>query len=128
MTIGKQIRKYRKNQKLTLEQLAQLINQQDQSLNINKGRISRWENDMEQPRFSSVIALAKVFNISIDELANNDPEPEKVQLEISNNDFLTFQGKPLSQEELKYMTEQLAMYRSYKKNKRQNKKSSNFKS
>ncbi len=128
MTIGKQIRKYRKNQKLTLEQLAQLINQQDQSLNINKGRISRWENDMEQPRFSSVIVLAKVFNISIDELANNDPEPEKVQLEISNNDFLTFQGKPLSQEELKYMTEQLAMYRSYKKNKRQNKKSSNFKS
>ncbi len=113
MTIGKQIRKYRKNKKLTLEQLAQLINQQDQSLNINKGRISRWENDMEQPRFSSVIALAKVFNISIDELANNISDQSIVLLK-------RLHGQNLTPEEVEYMSQQLQMFRLYNRHKKNN--------
>lgn len=68
--------------------------------------------------------MSQVFDISIDTLAglneSNVTQEENTQFGISNNDFLTFEGQPLSKEELEYMTEQLRMYRSYKKNKRQN--------
>ena len=42
--------------------------------------------------------------------------------EAKNNPFLTWEGQPMSQEELEYMTQQIEMFRNYKKNKRQNKK------
>ncbi|PAB40660.1 hypothetical protein A3P64_09230 [Lactobacillus johnsonii] len=117
--IGAKIKYYRKKNKLTMEELANRVNKADSSHKINRGSISKWENKKAQPHLSTVKALAEVFNISIDTLAGlhepTDTKEKNNQFGISNNDFLTFEGQPLSKEELEYMTEQLRMYRSYKK-------------
>ena len=37
-------------------------------LNVSKGMISFWENEKYEPTASNIIAVAKFFNISIDDL------------------------------------------------------------
>lgn len=39
-----------------------------EALNVSKGMISFWENKICEPTASNIIAVAKFFNISIDEL------------------------------------------------------------
>ncbi|MBE5730911.1 MAG: helix-turn-helix transcriptional regulator [Clostridiales bacterium] len=39
------------------------------ALCLSKGIISLWENGLREPRLSSLIALSKFFNVSIDYLA-----------------------------------------------------------
>ena len=39
-----------------------------QALGVSKGIISLWENGLREPSMSSLIALAKYFNVSIDYL------------------------------------------------------------
>ena len=38
------------------------------AINVSKGIISLWENDLREPKLSSLIALAKFFDVSIDYL------------------------------------------------------------
>lgn len=38
------------------------------ALGVSKGVISLWENGLREPSMSSLIIIAKYFNISIDEL------------------------------------------------------------
>lgn len=51
----------RKEKGLSQPQLAE-------SLGVSKGMISFWENEKYEPTASNIIAVAKFFNISIDEL------------------------------------------------------------
>jgi transcriptional regulator with XRE-family HTH domain len=51
----------RKEKGLTQPQLAQ-------HLNISKGMVSFWENEVCEPTISNIIVVAKFFNITIDEL------------------------------------------------------------
>lgn len=37
-------------------------------INVSKGIISLWENGLREPNMTSLIALAKYFNVSIDYL------------------------------------------------------------
>lgn len=39
------------------------------ALNLSKGIISLWENNLREPKLSNLIALANFFNVSIDYLA-----------------------------------------------------------
>ena len=39
-----------------------------ESLGVSKGMISFWENEICEPTANNIIAVAKFFNISIDEL------------------------------------------------------------
>lgn len=38
------------------------------AINVSKGIISLWENGLREPNMSSLIALARFFDVSIDEL------------------------------------------------------------
>lgn len=38
------------------------------AINVSKGMISFWENEKYEPTASNIIAVAKYFNVSIDEL------------------------------------------------------------
>ncbi|MCM1545849.1 MAG: helix-turn-helix domain-containing protein [Clostridiales bacterium] len=38
-------------------------------INVSKGIISLWENNLREPKLSNLIALAKFFNVSLDYLA-----------------------------------------------------------
>lgn len=37
-------------------------------LNLSKGIISLWENDLREPKLSNLVAIAKFFEVSIDYL------------------------------------------------------------
>ena len=60
-TLGKKISEYRKQNKMTQEDLA------DQ-LNVTSQAVSKWENDLSIPDLSILIELSDLFHVSLDEL------------------------------------------------------------
>ncbi|ENZ39273.1 helix-turn-helix domain-containing protein [Enterocloster bolteae] len=67
MTFGKRLKTLRTEKSLTQEQLVNIINN-NYGFRINKGMISKWENDKEDASMSYIIALAKYFDVSLDYL------------------------------------------------------------
>jgi repressor (phage associated) len=80
--IGTKIRELRKNNKLTLEELADALNQKyPNTINFNKGKISKWENNKEEPRLSSVKIIADFFDVPLDYFNDTpDSHPEILTL------------------------------------------------
>ena len=73
--IGNKIRELRKKHNLTLDELANnLNNRYPDTINFNKGKISKWENDKEEPRLSSVKILADYFDVPLDYFNGNEVE------------------------------------------------------
>lgn len=67
--IGESLKKLRLSKKLTLEKLAELLNARyPGTVNFNKGKLSKWENEKEEPKLSSIRIMADFYNISIDDL------------------------------------------------------------
>lgn len=65
--IGNKIKELRKSHNLTLEELADILNKEyPDTINFNKGKISKWENNREEPRLSSVKILADFFDVPLD--------------------------------------------------------------
>ena len=60
-TLGKRIAYHRKNLGLTQEQLAE-------KLGVSRQAVSKWETGTAEPSTSNLLALAKAFNISPEEL------------------------------------------------------------
>ncbi|MDO5028029.1 MAG: helix-turn-helix transcriptional regulator [Bacillota bacterium] len=67
MTLGEKLQGLRKSKAMSQEDLAA-------NLKVSRQTISRWEQDQALPDLSNIIALAKVFNISIDDLVGIDIE------------------------------------------------------
>ena len=65
--IGERIRKLRTTHNLTQPELARLMNKQF-GTSINKGMLSKWENDKEYPSPHNIRALGMFFNISLNHL------------------------------------------------------------
>lgn len=65
MNLGKKIINFRKKDKLTQEQLAELIG-------VTRQTISNWEQEITKPDINQIKEISKTFNISIDELLGND--------------------------------------------------------
>ncbi|MFV9511834.1 helix-turn-helix domain-containing protein [Tepidibacillus sp. LV47] len=76
-SFGKKLKWLRTSKKLTQEGLARALNLQ-YGTNFNKGMISKWENDKEEPRMDSIRYIADFFNISLDEILGlkSDPIPK----------------------------------------------------
>lgn len=86
-SIGKTIRKLRKERNLTQEELAEL-------LNITSQAVSKWENETGMPDISQIIPLASVFGVSTDLLfgisgANEQSDVERIieDLHIKNKNL-----------------------------------------
>ncbi len=62
MTIGNRISTLRRERKLTQEYLAQ-------ALNVSRQAVSKWENDQTAPDTNNLIALAALFQVSVEYLA-----------------------------------------------------------
>ena len=60
-SIGNRIAKYRKDKKLTQEELAQ-------ALFVSRAAISKWESGRGYPNIDSLKGLAQFFSVTIDEL------------------------------------------------------------
>lgn len=69
MTIGKRIREYRNREKMSQEQLAELVG-------VSRQAVAKWEGDKAEPSTGNLVLLAKIFGISLDELSGNwEAEP-----------------------------------------------------
>ena len=77
--IGNKIKELRKSHNLTLEELADTLNKEyPDTINFNKGRISKWENNREEPRLSSVKILADFFDVPLDYFNGIDLEQAEI--------------------------------------------------
>ena len=69
--IGNNIRDLRKSRGLTLEELSDELNRKyPNTLNFNKGKLSKWENNKEEPKLSSVRIIADYFEVTVDDLVD----------------------------------------------------------
>ena len=75
MTIGKFISKMRKEVNYTQKDLADL-------LNVSNKTISSWENDNSSPDICYIPEIAKIFNITCDELLNCKKNGDDVDVEV----------------------------------------------
>lgn len=77
--IGNRIKELRKSHNLTLEELADTLNKKyPDTINFNKGKISKWENNREEPRLSSVKILADFFDVPLDYFNGIDIEQAEI--------------------------------------------------
>lgn len=73
--LGKNIKALRKDHHLTLQALADNLNEKyPKTVNFNKGKLSKWENGREEPKLSSVKILADYFETTVDSLVNGKLE------------------------------------------------------
>ena len=63
--LGDNIRKYRKLNNMSQDELAE-------KLNVTRQSISLWENGQTQPSLENIVALSKLFKVSTDELLESD--------------------------------------------------------
>ncbi len=73
MELGKHIKKYRSENSLSQEQLAERVF-------VSRQTISNWENDKSYPDVNSLVLLSEVFNTSIDNLIKGDVKIMKKQI------------------------------------------------
>ncbi len=82
-TLGIRLAKYRKIKGLSQEELAF-------KLDVSRQAVSKWERDEASPDTNNLIALAKIYGVSLDDLLYKDPEEvkfkEKKQEETSNEE------------------------------------------
>lgn len=84
MKVNELIKLYRKQSKLTQEQLAQKIG-------TTQDTISLWELGKSKPDFDSIRQLCIIFGISADELLEIETETQRKQVKIFNS-FNTMNG------------------------------------
>ena len=77
MEIGKQIRKYRTEQNLSQDDLADKVY-------VTRQTISNWENDRNYPDIRSLVLLSSVFGISLDILVKGDLEQMKEEIKTED--------------------------------------------
>lgn len=78
--IGEKLKQLRKDRNLTLQELADNLNNRYQdknkSINFSKGKLSKWENEKEQPYLSSARLVADYFDVSVDYLIGRKTEEQ----------------------------------------------------
>lgn len=83
MEIGKQIKKYRTEMKLSQDELAGKIF-------VSRQTISNWENNKNYPDVKSLLLLSSLFGVSLDILIKGDLE--KMKEKIKTEDIVKFKN------------------------------------
>ena len=65
MKIGENIKKFRKECGLSQQQLAELVK-------IHQSNVSRWEKDISRPDYETLIKLAEVLGVTINDILDVD--------------------------------------------------------
>lgn len=74
MTIGEKLAQLRKQQHYTQEQLADL-------LDVSRQAVSKWESDISLPETYKLIQLAKLYDITLDELINPNDRIDNIDIQ-----------------------------------------------
>ena len=64
MKFNEKLTKLRKEMRLSQEMLADM-------LNVSRQSVSKWESGQTYPEMDKLLSLCKIFNISLDDLAND---------------------------------------------------------
>ena len=72
MNIGKKIKIYRENKKMTQKEIAELIE-------VEPATISKYESSIIEPSIGSLKRLAEVFEITVDELLKNEDDEFNIE-------------------------------------------------
>lgn len=83
MSLGSKLKDLRTSHKMTLQEMADALNSRNENSNFNKGRLSKWEHDTDEPRLSSLKQVADLFDVSVDYFFNDDSTNTN---EINNNE------------------------------------------
>lgn len=81
MRVGKQLKRIRLLKNLTLEEVANTMNQivpNNENISYNRGKISKWENDMAEPNLYALKYLLDFYGVSFDDLINNQDVIEEL--------------------------------------------------
>ena len=89
MEIGKQIKKYRTEMKLSQEELAEKIF-------VSRQTISNWENNKNYPDVKSLLLLSSLFSVSLDILIKGDLEEMKEKIKTEDIDGFKHDGNIFS--------------------------------
>lgn len=117
MLIGEKIKELRKNSKITQEQLGNAIG-------VSKMAISYFEKGKKSPGRESLEKIADYFQVTTDYLLGRSEDPElneeedKIVSEEGKNIMSLIESLP--EDERKKAWEQLEMYVTYMKNKKNN--------
>ena len=97
MTLGKRIQYYRKRKQLTQEELAE-------KLMVSRQAISRWESDNNEPDVKTLLILANIFEITVDELVRENEVNIDNQniIENGSEDIKVFSSKNTIYSQTKY--------------------------
>ncbi len=71
MEFGEKLQSLRKASNLNQEQLADM-------LNVSRQSVSKWESGATYPEMDKLIAMAKIFNCSMDDLVNNEVKGKEI--------------------------------------------------
>lgn len=81
--IGSKIRELRKKNNLTLDELEKRLNAKyPNTVNFNKGKLSKWENNKDEPRLGSVAILADFFGVSVDYFMDKQISNDKSKIQV----------------------------------------------
>jgi len=102
-TFSKRLKKLRKKNKVTLEELAREID-------ITKTTISRYENEKRVPKMDTVKKIADYFNVTTDYLIGNTDEKksaDKIKKAIAKDpELVSFWDEIAQRDELKLLFKQ----------------------
>lgn len=70
---GDILKKLRSDRKLNMDQFVKEINSR-YNTSFSKSMVSRWENNLTDPKMESVRIIADYFNVSLDVLLETSPE------------------------------------------------------
>ena len=65
MKIGENLKKFRKESGLSQQLVAK-------TLNIDQSNVSRWESNVSRPNYENLVALAKLYEVSVSEILDVD--------------------------------------------------------
>lgn len=94
MNLKENLRRIRKDNNLSQEQLAE-------KLGVSRQSVSKWENGEAYPEMDKVLQICKMFNLNIDELLNqdikdvNEVKQSKINIDKYVGDFLDYITKTI---------------------------------
>lgn len=101
MNLSENLKKIRKDNNLSQEQLAE-------KLGVSRQSVSKWESGLAYPEMDKMLQLCQIFNLNIDELLNQDVN------EVSNNKQYKNNINKFIDSFLEYVTKTIDMFSSMK--------------
>lgn len=109
--IGSKIKEYRLQNSMTQTELAK-------KLNISKQTVSKYEKGIIKANQDTLFQLADIFSVSVndffppttDTTTSKLTDTEPIPIEDLENRFMTFDGKPLTEDDLKAIQTIIEVY------------------